>query len=103
MNKTVRISLEAETDLADGFWFYEKNELGLGGRFRSSVKTDIRSLEIHGGTHSKRHGYHRLVCKTFPFSVFYEMESENSLVIVAVFGQRRGAEWIANRLKNDGG
>ena len=58
---------------------------------------------IHGGTHSKRHGYHRLVCKTFPFSVFYEMESENSLVIVAVFGQRRGAEWIANRLKNDGG
>lgn len=99
----VRISLEAESDLADGFWFYENQESGLGSRFRMSVKSDIRSLEIHGGTHSIRYGYHRMVCKTFPFSVYYRMETKDSLVVVAVFAQRRGPKWIAKRLGRNRG
>ncbi len=94
----IRISLDAESDLADGFWFYENQELGLGSRFRLSLKSDIRSLEVHGGTHSIRHGHHRLVCKKFPFCVYYKMESKESFVVVAVFGQRRGPGWIAKRL-----
>ncbi len=99
----VRISLEAESDLADGFWFYEKREPGLGARFRSSVKSDIRSLKIHGGSHSMRHGYHRMVCKKFPFNVYYEMNAEESLTVIAVFGQKRGARWVAKRLGGNGG
>lgn len=29
----VRISREVEFDLADGFWFYEHKEQGLGSKF----------------------------------------------------------------------
>lgn len=98
----IRISLEAESDLADGFWFYENRLPGLGNQFRSSLKSDIRSLKIHGGSHPLQHGYHKKVCKKFPFSVYYQMDSEESLTVVAVFGQKRGANWIKKRLNGDG-
>ena len=91
----VRISLDAEQDLADGFWFYESKQTGLGSSFRESLRAEIRSLKIVGGTHSLRHGYHRKVCKTFPFSIFYKMDSDSSLTVMAVFSQKRGEKWIA--------
>ena len=50
----VRISSEAELDLADGYWFYENQVAGLGDKFREQLKRDIRSLEIDGGSHSKQ-------------------------------------------------
>ena len=94
----VGISEEAELDLADGFWFYESQEDGLGAEFRDSVKADIRSLRINGGSHSEKHGYPRQICRRFPFSIFYRMESQTELTVIAVFHQRRGNEWIAKRL-----
>ena len=94
----VRISKEAEFDLANGFWFYENHESGLGNRFRESIKSDIRSLEMQGGTHPKRFGYHRMVCRKFPFSIYYQLESVGSLTVIAVFSQRRGKQWITDRL-----
>ncbi len=94
----VRISQDAELDLVDGFWFYESQQQGLGDKFRDSMKFEIRSLETLGGTHSKRYGYHRKVCKKFPFSIFYRMDSKTELTVIAVFSQRRGGEWITRRL-----
>ncbi len=85
----VQISDDAELDLADGFWFYENQDDGLGSEFRDSMKRDIRSLEVHGGTHSRKHGYCRKVCNKFPFCIFYRLESEFLLTVVAVFHQRR--------------
>jgi hypothetical protein len=84
----IEISAEAESDIERGFWFYESQEPGIGDYFRSSVFADIESLVIHGGSHILVDGYHRKVCKTFPFNIYYEMMSENSLLIIAVIGQR---------------
>jgi len=94
----IRISDDAELDLVDGYWFYENQDGGLGSRFRDSIKNDIRSLKMDGGTHAKKHGYHRKVCQKFPFCVFYRMESDTLLIVTAVFHQRRGEKWISNRL-----
>jgi plasmid stabilization system protein ParE len=94
----VQISEEAELDLADGYWFYEGQEEGLGSEFRTSIKADIKSLKIDGGSHSKKHGYPRKICQRFPFSIFYRMESKTKLIVIAVFHQRRGKNWIAKRL-----
>jgi len=40
----IQITEEAEIDLADGFWFYERQTPGLGDYFRSSLIADIDSL-----------------------------------------------------------
>ena len=84
----IEISSDAENDIKNGYWFYESQSLGVGDYFRSSIFADIESLIIHGGTHVVVDGYHRKVCKTFPFNIYYEMSSPNSLLVVAIIGQR---------------
>ncbi|MFT5527219.1 MAG: hypothetical protein ACI9G1_004776 [Pirellulaceae bacterium] len=84
----IEISSDAEKDIGHGYWFYESQSLGVGDYFRSSVFADIDSLVIHAGSHVVVDGYYRKVCSTFPYNIYYEMNSPTSLVIVAVIGQR---------------
>jgi hypothetical protein len=47
----IQITEEAESDLADGFWFYESQTPDLGAYFRSCLISDIDSLAFYAGTH----------------------------------------------------
>ena len=51
----------AKADLIEGYHFYEEREAGLGDYFLSNLYTDIDSLAIFGGLHSKpyRHSHRR--------------------------------------------
>ncbi len=60
----------AERDIEDGYQFYERQSPGLGSYFLDSIYTDIDSLSYFGGIHRKVFGYHRLLSKRFPFSVY---------------------------------
>ena len=44
----VSISSDAEADLAEGYWFYERQSPGLGDYFRSCLIADIDSLSYYG-------------------------------------------------------
>ena len=84
----IEISSDAERDIESGYWFYESQSIGIGDYFRSSILADVDSLVIHGGSHAIVDGYHRKVCTTFPFKIYYEMTSPKSLIVIAVVGQR---------------
>ncbi len=84
----IEISSDAERDIENGYWFYESQALGVGDYFRSSIFAEIDSLVIQGGSHAVIDGYHRKVCRKFPFKIYYEMTSTESLIVVAVVGQR---------------
>jgi hypothetical protein len=45
----VKISSDAEADIAEGYWFYERQAPGLGDYFRDCVLSDIDSLAFFGG------------------------------------------------------
>lgn len=47
----VEIALAAENDLAGGYWFYERQHVGLGNYFRINLAADIESLALTGGVH----------------------------------------------------
>ena len=47
----VLLTDDGEADIADGFWFYERQAVGLGDYFRSSIISDIDSLAFFGGIH----------------------------------------------------
>tara|TARA_R110002096_G_scaffold112163_4_gene244463 strand:- start:631 stop:930 length:300 start_codon:yes stop_codon:yes gene_type:complete len=99
MNR-VQISEEALQDLNEGFLFYEAQQSGLGDYFVSSLRSDIERLKIAGGAHRIVYcDYHRLICHTFPFAVYYTCESD-SVIIWAVIDQRRDPEWIRKHLNN---
>ena len=94
----VCISSDAELDLADGFWFYERQEFGLGDYFRSCLVSDIESLSYFGGIHEIVHGFHRALAKRFPFGIYYVI-SATMLTVVAVLDMPQDPSWIRSQLK----
>jgi hypothetical protein len=94
----VRILDSAQQDLAEGYWFYEKQEAGLGGYFLDSLFSDIDSLQIYAGIHGIHFDqYHRMLSKRFPFAVYYQIEN-NVALVYAVLDCRRNPAWIRERL-----
>lgn len=93
----VSISSDAEADLAEGFWFYERQSPGLGEYFRSCLIADIDSLAYYGGIHQISMGYRRALSKRFPFCIYYSM-NEDTVIVVAVLDARRDPSWIRTRL-----
>ena len=90
----------ARDDMREGFYFYEKQQAGLGAYFLDSVSADIDSLTIHAGIHRRVHGAHRLLCGTFPFAVYYEVDAPNDTVkIKAVLDCRRDPKLIAAKVR----
>ena len=98
----IRIAASARGDLDEGYDFYESQEIGLGDYFLSSVRADIESLRVTAGVHSIMYAdYHRLLCKTFPFAVYYT-KSNKEITIFAVVDCRRDAAWVRRHLRQAG-
>jgi hypothetical protein len=95
----IRIVASARRDLDEGFQFYETQEIGLGDYFLSSVRADVESLKITAGVHRILYAdYHRLLCKTFPFAIYYT-KREAEITIFAVIDCRRDPAWIRGHLQ----
>ncbi|MGC6448285.1 MAG: type II toxin-antitoxin system RelE/ParE family toxin [Rubripirellula sp.] len=93
----IHITAEAESDLVDGFWFYESQAPHLGSYFRSCLISDIDSLVFYAGTHEIAFGFYRALSKRFPFAIYYQMESK-TVIVIAVLDCRRQPSWIRQRL-----
>ena len=94
----IRILASARRDLNEGFQFYESQETGLGDYFISSVKADIESLRISAGIHpQKYHDYRRMLCRVFPFAVYYT-KTGSDVTVYAIVDCRRHPSWIRHRL-----
>jgi hypothetical protein len=88
----------AQQDLVEGYWFYEKQESGLGGYFIDSLFSDIDSLQIFAGIHGIHfEQYYRMLSKRFPFAIYYRIDNHVALVY-AVLDCRRNPAWIRERL-----
>jgi plasmid stabilization system protein ParE len=93
----VDISSDAEIDLIDGYWFYERQSPGLGDYFRSCLIADIDSLAYYGGIHEVVYGYYRALSKRFPYCI-YDSLANSRVLVFAVLDARRDPLWIRQRL-----
>ena len=94
----IQILASAREDLIDGYHFHEKSEAGLGNYFLTTLYSDIESLRILGGIHSKPYGkYHRSLSKRFPFAIYYTV-NDHTVLIRAIVDCRREPSWIRRRL-----
>ncbi|MHC9538747.1 MAG: hypothetical protein AB9903_04445 [Vulcanimicrobiota bacterium] len=57
----IRILNTAETDIEEGYRFYESQSSGLGSYFLDSLYLDIDSLAYFGGIHQVVFGFHRML------------------------------------------
>jgi plasmid stabilization system protein ParE len=95
--KHIQILSEAEADLEDGRGFYENQEQGVGDYFWDSLLSDIESLIIYAGVHSKEYGYYRMSSMRFPYSIYYDL-NDNTAYIIAVLPERRNPKWVRSKL-----
>lgn len=95
----IRMSPEAKADLKAGVNYYESQSPGLGKHFRESMIADIETLKTLAGIHARDYGYQRLIGRTFPFIVYYELKG-TTVLIVAVMDGRSDPASIERRLRN---
>ncbi len=93
----IKILSAAESDLEEGYRFYESRCFGLGSYFLDSLYSDIDSLAFFGGIHRRVFGYHRQLSKRFPFSIYYRI-IDDAVVVFAVLDCRRNPAWIREQL-----
>lgn len=97
----VRIARSTETDLLDGYAFYEAQQAGVGGYFLDSLGADIDALTRSAGSHPKLQGrLHRTLARRFPFAIYHDLQEEVATV-VAVLDCRRNPASITARLNRD--
>ena len=95
---TISIQPSALSDLKAGFRFYERKERGLGNYFLDSLYSDIDSLLLYAGIHSRHFGKYRLLSDRFPYAIYYELQ-DNVTFVRAVLDLRRDPAWISQKLK----
>jgi len=94
----VAITRSAETDLLEGYAFYEKQQAGIGDYSLDSLYADIDALMLFGGIHAKPDGrLHRALSKRFPFAIYYEVQGD-AATVVAVLDCRQNPASITDRL-----
>lgn len=94
----IKILESATQDLMHGFKFYEQQEMNLGSYFLDSLFSDIDSLLIFAGIHSKHFRKHRLLSKRFPFAVYYTIQ-DDIVLVHAVLDCRQDPRKASQRLK----
>ncbi len=95
----VLIARSAETDLLEGYAFYERQQAGVGDYFLDSLFADIDGLTLFAGIHPKPDGrLHRTLAKRFPFAIYYDVQ-EDIATVVAVLDCRQNPASITERLK----
>jgi hypothetical protein len=96
----IRILRAAVEDLAAGRRFYEERQAGAGDYFTSCMFAEIDALVIHAGCHRIIRGYHRIVTRKFPYSIYYKMSGPEP-VVHRILDCRRNPRWISKELKQD--
>lgn len=96
--KDITALREVEADLDNGEAFYNLREMGLGSCFRNCIITDIESLRLYGGIHAQHGGSFRMICRRFPYAIYYDIQNDLAIVL-AVLDMRRNPLWIKYELK----
>lgn len=86
--KRIQILSDAEKDFDEGREFYDMAKMLGGDYFWASLLSDIESLVFFAGIHRKVFGYHRMLSKRFPYTIYYDV-NEDVASVVAVLPIRR--------------
>jgi len=94
--KSIQILTDALQDLNEGKAFYAKHEGSVGDYFWDSLLSDMDSLVVFAGIHSKKYGYYRMLSKRFPYAIYYDVNGDVASII-ADLPMRRDPTWTILR------
>ncbi len=83
---------EVVGDLNDGRAFYDKRGAGVGDYFWESIITDIESLRIYAGNHTRKYALYYLLAKRFS-DVIYHKINDDVVYITAILHMHCDPGW----------
>ncbi len=89
---TLFLTASAQNDIVSAQSFYEEESEGLGEYFYDSIIADLDSLQFYAGIHPFVFGFHRKLARRFPFAIYYDIEDESQVIILAVFHTRKALD-----------
>lgn len=95
----IRVLKTAFSDIALAQEFYEQQQKGLGIYFQDAIFADIDSLIVYAGIHTQVFGFYRTLSKTFPYAIYYEIDTE-SVIVWHVLDCRAKPSHTKRMLKN---
>lgn len=94
MTLPVVLSPEAQTDYDEAFDWYEMRQRGLGVRFATAVERVFNSIAAMPNMHAVVYkNLRKAVVRTFPYSIFYQVEPNQVLVVSVFHGRRDPSIW----------
>jgi plasmid stabilization system protein ParE len=95
----VRISDEADAEMAEAARWYERNRVGLGLEFLAAVDAAVTRIEENPGIGSRPPGVgddaiRRVFVRRFPYHVVYLELPDRLQVLAVAHDRRRPAYWV---------
>ena len=99
MKLPLRISQEADAEMAEAVRWYEEHRVGLGGEFLAAVDAAVAWIEENPRIGSRTPGVHdedirRVFVRRFPYHVVYIELLERVQVLAVAHDRRRPAYWV---------
>jgi hypothetical protein len=96
--QSIKITKAAQDDLLSGYWFYERQQSGIGTYFLDSLTADIDGLLVTAGVHIKTTDdpIFRSLASRFPFAI-HSIQQGTSVTVLAVLDTRSSPEWLRQR------
>jgi len=95
----VHLLPEAERELEDAFWWYERQRSGLGLEFLLAFDAAVESLRrLPEGHELVALRTRKALLRRFPYLVLYAVEAER-ILITAIFHGRRDPQGWSDRVR----
>jgi toxin ParE1/3/4 len=98
MMRAYRIRPEAQADLNDAYWWYERQREGLGADFLLCFEESLQNVRRNAEVYPRvRKTIRRATIRRFPYGLFYVLEDE-AVIVVGVFHASRNPQcWQSRR------
>ena len=94
MKRPVHLLPEAERELEDAFWWYERQRSGLGLEFLLAFDAAVERLRrLPEGHELVALRTRKALVRRFPYLVLYAVEAERVLITAVFHGRRDPSRW----------
>ncbi len=94
MRRPVHLLLDAERELEDAFWWYERQRSGLGLEFLLAFDAVVESLRrLPEGHEIVALKTRKALLRRFPYLVLYAVEADRILITAVFHGRRDPVRW----------
>lgn len=97
MKYKLLVKAEAIQDMTEAFEWYENKRKGLGSEFLEEVNDYFEGITQNPQLYKSYRNQRVAVMHRFPYKIVYEIEHEESIVVYAVYHDKRNPEKLTAR------